>query len=110
VSEHQHDDGEVSLPDEVRSSEAERGPCVVCGAPSVQTFFAASGMVARDEVLPDGSTRRLNVPLPPIHACRAHYYEILSERLPIGFCSAETCRCWGQLGEASPCGEPFVEP
>ena len=29
--------------------------------------------------------------------------------LKIGWCDAEQCRCWGPLGEPSPCGRPYLQ-
>jgi len=85
------------------------GPCVICGAPGTQSFFASRPFLTRTRVAADGSEEQVSEPIAPVHVCQAHFVEVFSERLPIGYCAEPSCRRWGPLGEASPCGVPYVE-
>jgi len=86
---------------------ASHGPCAVCGAPGRRSFFANQPFIARRRVEADGTVVEVNDPVPPISVCMEHWVEVLSERLPVGYCDDERCRRWGPEGAASPCGAPY---
>ena len=88
---------------------SEHGPCVICGAPGVRSFFASQPFIGRTRQGDDGAVVVVNDPVPPISVCLVHFAEVFSERTPIGYCDDEGCRCWGPMGDASPCGAEFGE-
>lgn len=87
----------------------ERGPCVICGEPGVQSFFASEPFIQREVRHEDGTVETIQEVVPAVHVCRAHFAEVFSERQPIGYCDAPQCRRWGPMGEPSPCGAPYGE-
>lgn len=86
-----------------RMARAASEPCAVCDqAHTVATFLYRPGDERVGVATPDR--------LPPTFLCYSHLRRVVAGALRVGWCGDEECRQWGELGQSSPCGRPYVPP
>ena len=85
--------------------------CAFCARPATVAEEPPRRTLARGAD-PDDSTFSITVILPDVPLCPAHAEDLFGGRLAVGWCDAESCRVFGELGAPSPCGAPYlsVEP
>lgn len=81
--------------------------CVVCGEPATVSADPPRRTFARGPDPEDPSFALIAV-LPELDLCDDHYRASRTEGLRIGWCDDAQCRRYGEVGSASPCGEPYV--
>jgi hypothetical protein len=82
--------------------------CVICGAPASETMAPPRRTLARglDPADPSYSVTAI---LPDISLCSAHALELHNGELIVGWCDDPRCRSYGEIGEPSPCGDPYTK-
>jgi len=82
--------------------------CVVCGRVATITADPPRRTLARGPDPEDPSYAVIAV-LPELQLCESHFRATRNDGLLIGWCDDERCRLYGEVGELSPCGQPYVK-
>jgi hypothetical protein len=90
------------------TSNGARLSCVICGAPATEMVEPARKTLARG-LDPADPSYSVTVILPDIALCASHTLDLRNGGLHVGWCDDPQCRSYGQLGEPSPCGDPFTK-
>ena len=91
------------------TQEAESGEltCVICGRAAQVIADPPRRTLAREPDPADPSYAVIAV-LPTMALCDEHANASQRSDLVIGWCDEETCRNYGEVGERSPCGHPYL--
>ena len=89
-------------------SSHEEGYCLICGRTATRFIDPPRRTLARNSDPVDPNYAVIAV-LPDLALCGTHYIDNLSGSLDIGWCDNARCRAFGEVGEFSPCGEPFID-
>ncbi|MDA8075972.1 MAG: hypothetical protein M0Z40_12220 [Actinomycetota bacterium] len=82
--------------------------CAICGAPATGTVEPARKTLARG-LDPADPSYSVTVILPDIALCAAHTHDLRDGGLLVGWCDDPRCRMYGEIGEPSPCGDPYTK-
>jgi hypothetical protein len=58
---------------------------------------------------PDDNSYSITVILPDVPLCDTHTRELLQDDVRLGWCDDPQCRNYGEAGEASTCGAPYMD-
>ncbi|MGC8471669.1 MAG: hypothetical protein ACP5PM_05180 [Acidimicrobiales bacterium] len=82
--------------------------CAICGAPATETVEPARRTLARG-LDPSDPSYSVTVILPDIALCAVHTLDLRNGGLFVGWCDDPRCRIYGEIGEPSPCGDPYTK-
>ena len=57
---------------------------------------------------PDDNSFSITVILPDVALCDQHARYVRDGDIPLGWCDDPSCRIYGEAGETSACGAPYV--
>ncbi len=80
--------------------------CALCGGPATETIEAPRRTLARGPD-PGDPSYSLTVILPDIELCLEHALQVREGTRLIGWCDDPRCRTYGEVGEASSCGNLY---
>jgi hypothetical protein len=83
--------------------------CVLCSHPATEAVEPSRRTLARGAD-PSDDSFSVTVILPDVPLCGEHARAIREGDRLVGWCDDERCRTYGELGEPSPCGEPYAKP
>ncbi len=90
-----------------QEAESEVHVCVICGRAANVIADPPRRTLAREPDPTDPSFAVIAV-LPTMALCDEHANASQRSDLVIGWCDEETCRNYGEVGERSPCGHPYL--
>jgi hypothetical protein len=90
------------------SSAAPDSGCVLCGKPATEMIEPARRTLARG-LDPSDPTYSVTVILPEVALCAEHTLDVRQGERLVGWCDDQLCRTYGELGEPSACGHPYVK-
>ena len=86
-----------------------RGPepsCALCGEAATQTIEPPRRTLARG-LDPADPSYSVTVLLPDMALCAEHTLDVRQGERLVGWCDEPSCRTYGEVGEPSPCGNPY---
>jgi len=80
--------------------------CALCGNQMTVTVEPSRRTLARG-LDPSDEEYSVTVILPDIPLCDEHAEDVRQGERLVGWCDDPLCRTYGEVGQASPCGEEF---
>lgn len=81
-------------------------PCALCSRSASVTIEPERRALGRG-LDPDDPSQSVTVMLPDVSLCSDHAFDVRAGSTLIGWCDNEHCRIYGEVGEKSPCGQPY---
>jgi hypothetical protein len=80
--------------------------CAVCGGTATVMIDPPRRTLTRGSD-PNDPSFSVTAILPDMPLCVEHGHDVRRGTRVIGWCDDERCRAYGEIGEASACGEPY---
>jgi len=82
--------------------------CALCESPATEAIDPPRRTLDRG-LDPSDTSYSVTVILPDVSLCAGHAADVREGEKVIGWCDDEQCRTYGELGETSACGHPFIK-
>jgi hypothetical protein len=82
--------------------------CVLCSSPMTVAMEPPRRTLARG-LDPSDESYSVTVILPDIPLCDEHADDVRQGQRLVGWCDDPLCRTYGEVGQASPCGEEYMK-